>query len=315
MHDKRQIADHFGAELYDHYEGDLQLPSNEFYMGQQYWAWRRVSNNTENAPLPPGKQLTRARLEKWLYGFFLKISLPAVRNPDHSAAIYSPLNLTAWFRLVAHLHDKGYPAHWLATVLENLSSGTIKTTARAPTKEDLNAQDVDKAWPLRQMSVAPWLGEFTTLLSIWRRLIPFGFVTSKDAAPPLKDICLYSLSFPDFAVPGNVRLRVPHFTLVFYHTADFGVAPRNLREMLLDDESGDGSSRAGEIRKGGVHVVSTFTWDTDTRTAKFWMRADLADRLVAPTEWTASVWRTDDWSVQVAEVPVAGRLVKGDAWV
>lgn len=307
MHDAHQIAAHFNAELFDHYQGTLRLPDDNFYIGQQYWAWRPA-----NAPptLQPSRRMSRARLEKWLHAHFLKICLPAVRDPGQSAAIYAPLNLTAFLRLVIHMHSKGYPAHWLATVLEGLTSGTIKTTARAPRKEDLDAHDVDRAWPARQICIAPFAAEFTTLLSVFRPLIPFGIA---GAAPPPTDVHEYSLAFPDFKVSQKVRLRVPHFVLVFYDAGKFGAVLRNLRAVLVDDEAGDGSSRAKDIRAGGVHVVSTFSYVTDSRTASFWMRRDAAE-VISSAGWTASIWRTDSWTVQVEGGPVAGSLVKGSPW-
>lgn len=167
--------------------------------------------------------------------------------------------------------------HWLAAVLENVTSGNIQTTARAPRKEDLNVQDVNTTWFLRQTSIAPWTVEFTTLLSSWGGLLPFGFVTAKDASTTLEDINQYSLYFPDYKIKQEVRLRVPHFILVSYNSARFGAAPRNLKSFLLDDEVGYASSRTKYIRTGSVNIVSAFTYVTNTRTASSWMREDVAN--------------------------------------
>lgn len=136
----------------------------------------------DNAPLSWSKLMPRPKLERWLYSHFLRSACqPSATPTDDSAPVYAPLNLTAFLGLVAHLHGKGYPTHWLATTLENLTSGRVNTTARAPRRDVLDVSwGVDAVHPPRQISVAPWTAEFTTLLGIfWTRLMPFGFAVAQ----------------------------------------------------------------------------------------------------------------------------------------
>ncbi|KAL1882911.1 hypothetical protein Daus18300_000549 [Diaporthe australafricana] len=307
MSSKEQVRDHFCAELFDQYDGMLEMPGMEFY-SQNYWAWKPAGDTSE---LPWKKLMPRARLERWLYAHFLKICLPAKRDPENGAPVYAPLNLTAFMRLVLRLSERGYPAHWLGTVMENLTSGFVKTTARAPRKEVLDVEDVDTAFPLRQMSVAPWAAEFSTLVSIWRGLMPFGFTVANGAQVSLADIYEYTVTFQDFRGK-NLRLRVPHFILVFYNT-ELGKMPQSLRNTLLDDEVGDKSEQAKKARAEGLHVVATFTYVTDTRTASFWMRRDVADELCRG-RWNVSIWRTDSWGKQVGDVLASSHMVRGKPW-
>lgn len=308
MHNKQQISNHFSAELFDQYYGEQVGLPDTFYAGRQYWAWRAV----KDAPLPWTRLMPRARAEHWLYSHFLKICLPARRDHRDGAPVYAPLNLTAFWRLVVLLHEKGYPAHWLAGAVESLSSGTISTTARAPKKEAVDAKDVDEICAKKDISVAPWKAEFTTLLAIWRKLVPFGFATGKDALVGLQELCEYSITFPDFN-PEHPTLRVPHFILVFFD-GKLGKTPASLRDVLRDEESGDVTAEARRIRAEGVHVVSTFTYVTDTRTASFWMRRDVAETW-AGGDWMVSVWRTDSWRKQIGEIPVAGNMAKLRPWI
>lgn len=132
--------------------------------------------------------MPRAQLERWLYAHFLKICLPAKCDADDGGQIYAPLNLTAFMRLVARLAERGYPSHWLGSVIENLTSGAIKTTARAPRKEATDVDDVRKIYQARQITVAPWAAEFTTLVGIWRGLMPFGFVVAAGALVTVADV-------------------------------------------------------------------------------------------------------------------------------
>lgn len=308
MSSKQDVRDHFGTELFDQYDGRLGRARDDFYLGQQYWAWR-PSGGT--ADIPWDKLMPRARAERWLYAHFLKICLPARRDSEDGAPVYAPQNLTAFMRLILRLAERGYPSHWLGTIIENLTSGVVKTTARAPRKEVMDVQDVSKMYPLRQITVAPWVAEFTTLVGIWRGLVPFGFVVANGAQVTLADVFEYSVTFPDFNCPRD-QLRIPHFVLIFYNT-DLGKMPQSIRSTLLDDEVGDNSEKAKKARAEGLHVVTTFKYVTDTRTATFWMRQDVADEL-RQGDWNVSIWRTDSWKRQVDEVPASSHMVKGQAW-
>lgn len=104
----------------------------------------------------------------------------------------------------------------------------------------------------------------------------------------------------------------PHFILVFCNT-ELGRLPNSLRATLLDDEVGDNSEKAKELRAKGLHVVDTFKYVTDTRTASFWMRQDVADGWLQGN-WSVSIWRTDSWTKQVGEVPASSHMVKGRSW-
>ena len=118
--------------------------------------------------------MSRPALEHWLYGHLLKICLPRVRPPHSDRPMYAPLNLNAFFHLISAMHEVGYPTHWLSGILSAACEGSISTTARPPRQLVLNTKDVDKTHASRKISLRPWLAEFTTLLSVWSRLLPFG---------------------------------------------------------------------------------------------------------------------------------------------
>ncbi|KAI3391944.1 hypothetical protein diail_6590 [Diaporthe ilicicola] len=306
MSSKQELRDHFCAELIN--QDDERT---DFYLGSKYWVWKPSGDTDE---IPWGRLMPRARVERWLYAHFLKICLPASRDPKYpnrGAPVYAPLNLTAFLRLVVRLAERGYPAHWLSTVIENLTSGVIKTTARAPRTDALDVKAVDTIHPLRPMSVAPWMAEFTTLLGIWRGLMPFGFAVASGAHVTPADVYEYSVTFPDFREE-DARFRVPHFVLVFENT-ELGKTGQSLRKTLLDDEAGDNSERAKKARAEGLHVVATFKYVTDTRTASFWMRQDVADELCRG-KWSVAIWRTDSWKKQFGAVLASSHMVKGQPW-
>lgn len=246
------------------------------FMYEGYIVWERA---------PAGKlteqnRLSRTALEKWLYAHFLKICLPYARRKSSDRPVHAPLNLTAFLRLVSLLSERGYPSHWLSGVLAALCGdkpgdkpdGEIVTTARAPRQIATDEADVDAVHPAIKMTIAPWKAEFTTLLSIWSRLLPFGFIAPPGAVTQPRHIAEYSVCFPNFT---EDELRIPDFVLLFWDPK-VGEIPGTgrMRRILLDDEMGETSEAAKNAKRRGVHVFSTFKFVTDSRTASFWCRSD-----------------------------------------
>ncbi|KAB5529051.1 tetratricopeptide [Coniochaeta sp. 2T2.1] len=264
------------------------IPGATDFMSEAYILWESAAERK----LPRKDLLPRPALEKWLYAHFLKIVLPYTRERFSDQPVHSPLNLTAFLRLVAHLSERGYPAHWLSGVLAALCGSGIVTTARAPRQISTDEKDVDATHPAMKMTVAPWTAQFTTLLSLWTSLLPFGFVAPPQSVVPPAGIAGYSITFPKFE---EAQMRIPHFALVFWDSSK--CAPpggRGMRRMLLDDETGDTSDRAREIKRKGVHVASAFKFVTERRTASVWFRTDVM-RLMMDGEWKVYLWRMDTW--------------------
>ncbi|KAK5656582.1 hypothetical protein OQA88_4561 [Cercophora sp. LCS_1] len=235
---------------------------------------------------------------KLLYAFLLKICLPSKRPKHSDGPVHSPLNFTALLRLIAHLADTGYPPHWLSGVLSGLASGEIATTARTPKQIVTTPADVDATCPLLKMAAAPWRTEFTTLLSIWSRLMPFGLIAPPTALVPLAEIGEYTVSFPAFCEAG---LRVPHFVLAFWIEEDAPPLPQNrLLEAMRDDDKADKSALSKEIRRKSVHVFGAVRYVTATRTASFWSRTDIMNKL-----------QGGDWKVYICRIDTREKVTSG----
>ncbi|KAK5129040.1 hypothetical protein LTR85_000373 [Meristemomyces frigidus] len=109
-----------------------------------YNRWHHQDVSTD-----PANLMSRGMLETWLYRIFLKIAIPKdKRQIESQVLIYSPLNLTVFFRLCWHLHNVGYPAHWMSGVLTEVLSGKIATRARPPRSEPLSIREVKTAMPV-----------------------------------------------------------------------------------------------------------------------------------------------------------------------
>ncbi|KAK3367220.1 hypothetical protein B0T24DRAFT_709914 [Lasiosphaeria ovina] len=235
----------------------------------------------------------RAELEKWVLSFFLKLCLPVRRASNLPA----PLNLTAFPRLLARIHGAGYPAHWLSDILADL---VIVTTARPPTNTFTGTNELRRGTMAKNMCVAPFVAELTTLLSIWRPLLPFNFATrTPGAVPPLTGISQCRLDFPEDCFSAS-SFEQHDLVLVFFNTARASLPggyngelrERVLLESIGDDTGDDARDReATALRETWVHVISAFCWK-------------------------AALWRADDWNRQTEGVWAMDTLeIEHNSWL
>lgn len=151
--------------------------------------------------------------QDWLKRLFLKIALPKDKRDIESwVMIYSPINFTIFLRLLVHLHNVGYPSHWLSATWAEILSGTITTSARAPKTEPLSIKEGNATMPAFQQSTVPFVAELTTLTALWQPVLPFTVPTPK--LPVVQDVHKYSIRFQ--SVPDRAA-NVPTFILAFYN--------------------------------------------------------------------------------------------------
>lgn len=302
MHDRHLIRKHFSVKL------SPLTPENGADVGlsmmlTNYLMWESVGRHK----LALSERMPRAMLFRWLYSHFFKLCLPFPRPTSDFTLVYAPLNMTTFMRLLDLVAELGYPAHWISSIVSAVASGEITTAARAPRKYVLTPAAIDRTHESRTISVRPWTDEFTTLATMWRGVWPgCPLVLTKELLPPLGSIGEYAIRFPDFAA---TDLGFPHFALVFWDRPKYGDPPRNLRPVLFDDEKGDLTSLARDIRTDGVQILSTFTWVGKTNTAGFWLRSDVVDRMCADG-WVVYIWRVDAWVSLTGGMPLDGAITR-----
>ncbi len=308
MHDRQLIQTHFGVKQSKETPGLGMLGSSPgMFPMIPYYLWEKSTAKGDGLE----SLMSRPALFKWLQAHFLKICLSHPRPEASHTLVYAPLNLTIFLRLLCRVADLGYPAHWLSTLIDSICGGDISTTARAPRRLAIKRSDVDQVHPSRTMSVAPWAAEFTTLVALWRTLLPLGLLV-KTPLPSLDGIGEYVISIPELYA---WNLHVPHFMLVFWNQTRSGPPPQNLRFLLLDDEKGDSSNQAKKLRAGGgIHVLSTFDWNSTTRTLTFWLRKDVVDEMIRDN-WTVYIWRTDTWASLTDGWPMQDLKLEKRSWL
>ncbi|KAF2804582.1 uncharacterized protein BDZ99DRAFT_467273 [Mytilinidion resinicola] len=78
-------------------------------------------------------------------------------------------------RLLIHLSEIGYPAHWLASILSSILSGKIMTRARPPRSCPLSIAETTANRPVRTTTATPFVEDMRIQAAIRLPLMPFGF--------------------------------------------------------------------------------------------------------------------------------------------
>lgn len=212
--DLRSIrAQHFGQE------------NKEYLSDYTRWARSSISQLGYTALLP------RTSLQRWLFALFFKITLPVDRlgTQPSTLRVYSPVNLTIYFRVFIHLKESAYPAHWLSEVLEQFLEDRVVTSARPPQTSPLKTSEAQMEMPMKRLSTAPWTVEMTTLAVMFQPVLTFPLFTT--SLPEPSSILSYTFIptpvlefYPD----------LPVYNLLFMH------------QKLLKDATGLDVSKAPE---------------------------------------------------------------------
>jgi hypothetical protein len=187
MPDPDRIADHFrlrrqpGGPVPTQANTPVQVNLTPFqktqYVTRHSVPFNGLDADQENI-IPRERMLSRSTIEAYIHAHFLKLALPFYRSWAGHDSVLFPLNLSTMIPLIIHLADRGYPAHWMSNAITDICSGWIDTSARAPRTLVTKPEDVpgERMFPRQKISVEPWKAEMTTLLAIWRRLLPFGVI-------------------------------------------------------------------------------------------------------------------------------------------
>jgi hypothetical protein len=162
------------------------------------------------------------------------------------------------------------------------------------------------------------MAELRTLTALWLPVLPFGIPSSN--VPLIQGVHKYSFTFGPLSGVPDKAANVPTFILVFFNMKLVGPDMPNasLRPYLLSDEVVDQALQTRKAHKEGLHVVTTWDWDSKLRRATFWMRKDVMEEMKpAKASWAVAIWRTDNWDRHSTPLPLAavhdhGSWVRGE---
>ena len=246
---------------------------------------------TLQSPFSFYQLLPREDIEHTVYAMIFRIMAPAECNQQpRRNPIFAPFNLMAVFRILTHLFEVGYPAHWLSEILQSLLNNNVVTTARHPLSQEDTLIRVSRRYRPKKIRVDPYLAQLTTLASIWATKLPFGLLNAKLC--PKKSIRRYTLEFEH----NDILRDASHFVLVFIRGRfDPAAIGENLRKWLTEDDKCKPDERKRCER--GLTVVDTFIWNTESRRADFMLRCDvMATMRRQGAAWSVLMVGADHWS-------------------
>ncbi|KAI4220875.1 MAG: hypothetical protein LQ349_007983 [Xanthoria aureola] len=290
----------------------------------EYLHWPRTSH----FPLPFDQLLPRSKITTWLFTMFFKIVLPADRGSQAwDILIYAPLNLTIFIRILSHLNELGYPAHWLSAALVQILEDEVTTSARPPETSPLSLAEARRENSTKRLTTAPFVTEMVIMTAMFLPLLPFAVITS--ALPNVDRIHEYKIAFK---VKTHFKdgLGLPVFVLIFWES--------ELAETVLGyDLEGfpemhqifhpEGCTRyipiqkekLQEFRQQGLKMMTTLRWNTRDSTAEFWIYEDAMDGMQRSKGWKCALLRTDRWEFASLSVRVSWTkkcpVRKGRRWI
>ncbi|KAI4759284.1 hypothetical protein E4T52_07271 [Aureobasidium sp. EXF-3400] len=281
------------------------FPPGMALIAEDYMHWSNLS-----ARIDFDKLMDRPTLTAWIHTLLLKIAIPAQRMVPDTLLVISPFNPTVFFRVLLHLKGVGYPMHWLSEILTNIITNPLETRATHVKSVPVTVADarqiLEKSRPLQKISIKPFMADLTTLTSIWLPALGFGLFKGYELLPKPKDIRKYSIDFKYVRFENAFEKT---FVLVFMDTAFLGpigpVIP--LRPLLCqqDRDIRNGIPSPVDLREKGLHVVTTWDFDTEKRRATFWMRQDIIRSMsTGGADWYVGIWRTDSWDITAHPVPL-----------
>ena len=161
------------------------------------------------------------------------------------------------FRVLIHLRNIGYPAHWLSDFLSQTLSNKVVTSARTPNTSPLDIDESMKAHSKLRCSIAPFVPELTTLTLFFQPILPFAVLAQSLPLP--RTIYQYSITLPKVADEiHNHQLKSherPVWNMVFFvltHWQDlFGIQKPYLSDKLrkILDSSIDAQQQRKKIQR------------------------------------------------------------------
>lgn len=276
----------------------------------QFW-WRSSSD-----PHPYSNLLPREELKRWLFALFFKLCVPVDQSGKPWEYMVLPtLNLSIYFRVLIHLHQIGYPAHWLAEILASIIENNVISSVRQFHTSPLEPSELAQKHPTKKLSTAPYIPEVTTLTVLFQRILPFAILT---ILPFPKTIHRFSIKVSidwQGTDQGNDSYPQSNAILVFYRSSlmdrfNHGGKLDKLLDPVLSGEK-------AKLYDEGLIVISTWEWDARSGTGRFWMASEKIEKLFSEdaSDWRAGVWGTILWE-RMHETPanVVGNLKKEEAW-
>ncbi|KAF7976940.1 hypothetical protein HWV62_5363 [Athelia sp. TMB] len=169
-------------------------------------------------PRPSSELASRIELRTWITRVLFCTIIPGVPGLTPYRA-RMPNNLVAFFGLLVHLKETGFPAHWLSDFLhsvisDNLTSDIAPYTGQWP----IPVSEFDRRVKMRKVRLDPWQAELEAILATTRHGIPFAITLPPNFAQSHEEIGLFEANVKaDLAAsPFGVISIDPAVSLLLY---------------------------------------------------------------------------------------------------
>ncbi|KAF8309535.1 uncharacterized protein EI90DRAFT_3296564 [Cantharellus anzutake] len=241
------IYTYTGVSL-DEVEGAFGVKAETLYSYMaNYIAFSRIPT------VPREKLLSRQRITRVMYDILFKTLRPVPWDYPVPTHIREPLNIHAFLLFVKRLADIGYPAHWLADVIERILEDRAVTDAVPATENPVPLRKLREQPPGTKIFLGPYLDEIRTATTLWALLLPFTV-----CSPCMLSICdigafqiTFSSVYPDMIILGSERV--------------------NALALRLAKSSASVPALSFFRPQPDVIMISTLEWHRQSKTATFWM--------------------------------------------
>ncbi|KAJ6451125.1 hypothetical protein C8R47DRAFT_1170433 [Mycena vitilis] len=256
-------------------------------------------------PLPHSDLATRDELNAWLMRIFLCTLINGRKNS--LAKVITPSTVVTFVHLLVHLHNVGYPGHWLGGFLQNLVSNCIETDILPYTRAlpISSHHDWIKGRPKARLRLEPWIPEIEAIVARTFPALPFA-LTLPAGFPVLGDIGLFTARvYPD----REASVPDPVAALLFVNPTKVRVQDvHDWQEHLLAVLRGDGAGKGMSAHICMVLSMETLSWDMVGEIT--WRMSRSRVKRMKTEGWKVAIFGTQDHRIisSFAESKVWGEL-------
>jgi hypothetical protein len=142
-------------------------------------------------PRPLNSLASRSELVTWLTRILLNTLIPGNGGIGPFRARL-PNGLSAFFGLLLHLNDVGYPSHWLGDFVSSVIADNVVTElAPFQGKWPIPLSEINRRVPRRKIRLDPWRLELENILATSLEGIPFLVPLPDDFTTDYTEIALF----------------------------------------------------------------------------------------------------------------------------
>ena len=248
----------------------------------------------EKTPRPLDKLASRDELKTWLSRILFCTLCPGQTSQKQMDRVHYPNNLVVFIDLLIHLHNVGYPSHWLSGFLSTVLADTLVSDVAPylgnfPIPVSERIRRVQK----RKVNLAPWHADLEHVLAVSYEALPFPIALPSGFATSADDIGAFTVYAPlhnfDMATRSDIyKVTFPVISLLFFKDGSpYFKSPKYGADKVPEILEG----KLGT--KGEVHIVTIVdAFDMLSETIR-WRMSRQRVRKMKDEGWSMAPYRHD----------------------